>query len=100
MSTNLLKLNDSKTEFIILGTRQQLQNTEASDITIKISSEGITNVCAVWNLEYVFDSHLKNTADINKLTAMLFSILKKIAHIRYLLDQDTTKILVQLLIMS
>ena len=37
---------------------------------------------------------------MNKLTAMLFSTLKKIVHIRYLIDQDTTKILIQLLIMS
>ena len=100
MSTNLLKLNDSKAEFIILGARQQLKNAEANDITIKIGSEGIPNVPAVRNFGYVFDSQLKNTAHINKLTATLFSTLKKIAHIRYLFDQDTTKILVQSLIMS
>ena len=100
MSINLLKLNDSKTEFIILGTRQQLKNAEANDTTIKIGSKDIPNVPAVRNLGYVFDSQLKNTAHINKLTATLFSTLKKIADIRYLLDQDTTKILVQLLIMS
>ena len=50
MSPNLLKLNNSKTEFIILGTRQQLKNTEANDITIKIGSEDIPNVPAVRNL--------------------------------------------------
>ena len=100
MSTILLKLKDSKTEFIILGTRQQLKNAEASDITIKIGSEDILSVPTVQNLGYMFDSQLKNTAHINKLTATLFSTLKKIAHIRYPLDQDTTKILVQSLIMS
>ena len=100
MSTNLLKLNDSKTEFIILGTRQQLKNAEASDITIKIGSEDIPNVPAVRNLGYMSDSQLKNTAHINKLTAKLFSTVRKIAHVRYLLYQDTTKILVQSLKMS
>ena len=100
MSTNLLKLNDSETEFIILGTRQQLENAEANDITIKIGIEDIPNVPAVRNLGYVFDSQLKNTTHINKLTATLFSTLKKIAHIRHLLDQYTTKILVQSLIIS
>ena len=49
MSTNLLKLNDSKTEFIALGTRQQLKNAEANDITIKIDSEDISIVPAVRN---------------------------------------------------
>ena len=56
MSTNLFKLNDSKTEFIILGTRAQLKNAEANDITIKIGSEEIPNVPAVRNFGYVFDS--------------------------------------------
>ena len=100
MSTNPLKLNDSKTEFIISGTRLQLKNAEAGDITSKIGSEDIPNVPAVQNLGYVFDSQLKNTTHINKLTATLFSTLKKIAHIRYLLDHDITNILVQSLIMS
>ena len=61
MSTNILKLNDSKTEFIILGTGQQLKNAEVNDITIKIGSEDILNVPAVRNLGCVFDSRLKNT---------------------------------------
>ena len=100
MSTNLLKLNDSKTEFISLGTRQQLENVEVNDITIKIGSEDMPNVPAVRNLGYVFNSQLKNNVHINKLTGMLFSTLKKIAYIRYLLVQDATKILVQSLIMS
>ena len=78
MSTNLLKLNESKTEFIILVTRQQLKNAEASDITIKIGSKNIPNVPAVWNLGYMFDSQLKNTAHINKLSAMLFSTSRKL----------------------
>ena len=99
MSTNLLKLNDRKTKFIILGTRQQLKNAEANGITIKIGSEDIPNVPAVRNLGYMFDSQLKNTAHKNKFSATLFSTFKRIAHIRYLLDQDTTKILVQSLIM-
>ena len=59
MSTHHLKLNESKTEFIILGSRQQLKNAEANDITIKIGSEHIPNAPVVRNLGYVFDSQLK-----------------------------------------
>ena len=42
MCTNLLKLNDEKTEFIILGTQQQLQ--KISHISIQIGEDLVTPV--------------------------------------------------------
>ena len=37
MMTNLLKLNDSKTEFLIVGTRQQLKL--AGELSIQIGND-------------------------------------------------------------
>ena len=42
MRTNLLKLNDDKTELIILGTRQQLG--KVGDVTIMIGNDTIPAV--------------------------------------------------------
>ena len=39
MRTNLLKLNDDKTEVMLIGTRQQL--TKLPGVTVKIGNESI-----------------------------------------------------------
>ena len=44
MRTNLLKLNDEKTEFIMFGTRQKLAKINASDATLKIGTEDIEDL--------------------------------------------------------
>ena len=71
--------------------KMQRQVTSPSRLAVKTYPMSLQS--KIWN------TCLKNTAHINKLTAMLISTLKKIAHIRYLLDQDTTKTLLQSLMM-
>ena len=46
------------------------------------------------------DSEMKNGTHLNRLTSSLYVILKNIARIRPLLDKETTKILVQTLVLS
>ena len=88
----------NKTEFIILGLSQQLKKVD--NIIIKIGENTIPNVPAVRNLGMILDAELKHTVHINKLTSSSFNTLHNISHIRCHLDQDTTKILVQALILS
>ena len=57
MRTNFLKLNDSKTEFILLGTRYQLQMI--NEISIKIGDAFIQPTDCVRNLGYMYDAELK-----------------------------------------
>ena len=57
MRTNLLKLNDEKTELIVLGTRQQL--SKVGDVTIMIGNDTIPAVPSVQNLGIHFDKELK-----------------------------------------
>ena len=57
MRTNFLKLNDSKTEFILLGTRYQLQMV--NEISIKIGDAIIQTTDCVRNLGYMYDAELK-----------------------------------------
>ena len=59
MTHNLLKLNEDKTEFIVFGTRQQLEKVDT--IAIKIGTETITPTDMVHNLGYFMDKHLKNS---------------------------------------
>ena len=98
MHTNLLKLNDNKTEFILIGTRNMLNMCGKMQITI--SNDTIDNADSAKNLKIHFDKHLKNTIYVNKLSSALFYIIRNIARVHQLLDQETTKIIVQALIIS
>ena len=98
MQTNFLKLNKNKTEFIILGLSQQLK--KVGNITIKIGEDIIPNVPAVRNLGMFLDAELKHTTHINKLTSSSFNTLHNISRVQCNFNQDTTKILVQAIILS
>ena len=74
MHTNLLKLNNGKTEVLVVGTRQQLET--AGPVTIAIGEDLIEPVYSVCNLGYHMDSELKDKIHINKLTASSMGILK------------------------
>ena len=94
----MLKLNDDKTEFIIFGTHQQL--AKISDITITIESTKIHPVEKVRNLGYYMDKLLKNMAHVNKLIATMFHNLRNIKQIQSKLDFNSTKTIIQGLILS
>ena len=80
MRTNLLKLNDKKTKFILLGTNQQIKLVQG--INIKIGDEVIHPVQSVRNLGFWYDSDMKKTSHINKLVSTSFINLWNISQIR------------------
>ena len=84
MTQNLLKLNNNKTEFILLGTRQQLSKLD--NISFKIGSNTIIPTDHVRNLGFIMDSLLKNGSHINKITSSSYCKLHDIARIRPSLD--------------
>ena len=98
MCTNLLKLNDNKTEFLLIGTRNMLN--QSGSMLIKVGNDNIPNADKARNLGVTFDKHLNNMDHINNLSSTLFFVSRNIARVCHLLDQDTTKIIVQALIMS
>ena len=98
MQTNFLKLNENKTEFIVLGLSKQLK--KLGNFTIKIGDDIIPNIPAVKYLGIFLDAELKYTIHINKLTSSSFNTLHNISRVRCHLDQKTMKILVQTLILS
>ena len=75
MNANLLKLNDEKTEFVIVGTNQQL--SKLKDISVRVRNETINLVETVCDLGYYLDKNLNNGPHINKVTGKLFSYPQK-----------------------
>ena len=75
MQTNLLKLSNSKTEFLIVGTRQQLEL--AGELSIRNGNDTIRATPFVKNLRYFYDSQLKNSIHVNKVASSLYITAKK-----------------------
>ena len=98
MKSNLLKLNDDKTEFSVLGTRKNLET--AGNFSLKIGNDIIQQSECIRNLGMFWDKELKGTTDFNQHTSSLYCTISNIAQIRHLIDRDTTKILMQALVLS
>ena len=98
MCTNLLMLNDEKTELIMISTGQQL--ARAGNVVIQIGDDMICPTNAVRNLGFFYDKYMKNTTHVNRVTSIVYIMMKKISKIRHFLDKNATKILMQALILS
>ena len=87
MLSKKLKLNDDKTEFLIIGTRQQLEKVNIEELCV--GSHFIKPSSVVKNLGSWFDSKLNMLVHINK-TCSSFFYLYNLRRIRkYLTRQDT-----------
>ena len=85
-------LNDDKTEFLIIGTRQQL--SKVSIQSIKIGQTEVSPVASARNLGTWFDTHLDMGTHITKTCSSAFSYLYNIRHTRKYLSRESTEKLV------
>ena len=79
MGTNLLKLNDDKTEFLMVGTQYQL--SVAGDLGITIGQDLIKSCSVVQSLGVMFDCNLKSTTHVNKLVSTSYVTMRNITKI-------------------
>ena len=100
MSANMLKLNDEKTEFIMFGTNHQLNKMQSTSTRIAIGNTNLSAVNHVCNLVFLMDNTLKNQSHINNLTSTTFNQLMNIRRICSKLDRETTKYIIQSLVIS
>ena len=98
MLSNRLLINDSKTEFIIIGSKQQMSKININEITVGEST--IEPVEVVQSLGMWFDSHMSMDIHIGKVCSKAFRSLYNIRQIRKFLSEDTTKILVHAFVTS
>ena len=83
------KLNDDKTEFILIETRQQLAKVNLSILCG--GDEHITQSSEVKNLVCWFDSQMKFNTRITKSCNAAFFHIFNIRRIRKFLSEDTTR---------
>ena len=83
------KLDDDKTEFIIIGTRQQLSKVKINNIVMGESE--IKPVSSVRNLGAWFDDKCSMAIHITKMCSSSFYHLHNIRRIRNYLSQDAAE---------
>ena len=91
MHENKLLLNEAKTEFLLIGTKQQLTKVNISHI--KVSSANIAPHPPVKSLGVWFDSNLSMVDHINRTSSAAFYHLYNIRRIRKYLTKECTETL-------
>jgi hypothetical protein len=90
MSSNLLSLNQGKTEFLLIGLPVQL--SKVSDPTLLMPSQvTISPANSARNLGVVFDSELSMTQHISSVSKSCFLSIRDLRRIRNTLDLTTAR---------
>ena len=98
MTANKLKLNDDKTEAMLVGTRQKLSQLPLS-LLLQLDNTSIPISDSVKNLGVVLDSSLTMTNFISATARACYFHLRRISQIRkYLTTKATTKLVVSLIL--
>ena len=98
MLNDKLKLNDSKTEFLIIGTRQQLSKVNFN--TLHVGDAYITPSNEIKTLGSWFDSQMKFDTNMIKCCKAAFFHLFNIKRIRKFLTHETVQILINSFVTS
>ena len=95
MSKNFLKLNEEKTDVLIVGSSEQRE-------LIKSRLGGLTRdgSSSVKNLGVIIDAELNFNAHINQVTKTAFFHLRNVARIRAYLSLDDAKTLIHAFVFS
>lgn len=86
MQLNLLKLNDSKTEVILLGSRQQL--SKICDLEVEIGTTKIKSCDNVRNLGVIFDRNVSMENQVDNICKSSFYYIRLIGKLRKFLNMD------------
>ena len=86
--SNMLMVNDSSTEFLIVGSNQQLEHVNIP--CIHLGEDQFTPVTSVRNLGVILDSNLKMDMQITKACQNAYYHLHNIRRIRKFLSQEAT----------
>ena len=83
ISNNFLKLNDSKSQVIIIGTSSMVSECKSIASSINLGSSEIEFSSNVVNLGVTFDENLNFIDNIKNCTKGSFFILRNLRHIRH-----------------
>ena len=93
-----LKLNEEKTEFMLIGTQQQL--VKIRNDSLLVGDTHVPPVSEARNLGVWFDSNFQFHSYINKTCQSAFYSLYNVSRIRKYLPLEAAKTLVQAMVIS
>ena len=93
-----LKLNTSKTEILLLGTRQNTR--DISPVSVRVGGETIQERGLVKNLGVLFDRHLTWDAHVSNVVRECVGLLVGLRHLSHFLPQRAMLTIVQGLVIS
>jgi dsDNA-binding SOS-regulon protein len=99
MEQNPLKLNDAKTEFLVLGNQNRLSTT-GHITSLSVGNSTVKEVKSAKNIGAILDSNLTLRDHLDGLCRACYLHLNNIVQVRPFLTQDATATLVRSLITS
>lgn len=98
MYLNKLKLNEQKTEFLVIGSKQSLSKVPINNI--RVGTESVKKTKTARNLGVMIDDTMSFLAQINSVVKSCRFHLRGMWKIRRYLSEDTAKTLAHSMIMS
>ena len=95
---NAMKLNASKTQLLVFGSREKLKLLQP--VSVKIDNTSITESQTVKNLGFIFDRHLLFDSHIDHVVRRCTGTLLSLSHVRHGLPAEVLPCLVDGLVMS
>ena len=99
MTANLLSLNPSKTEFMLIGLPQQISKTSNPSLFLP-SNHHITPTDSARNLGFIFDSSFNFSKQISSLSSACNYHIRDLRRIRHTLDLKTASVITTSLVHS
>ena len=99
LASNHLKLNEDKTEFLVIGSKPQLRKI-GTKCSFKIGNEIIQASKKAKNIGAVLDENMEFRAHVDQVARSCYLHLRNIAHIRPFINEDTAATLVHAFISS
>ena len=91
MTANLLSLNPSKTEFMLIGVPQQISKLSNPSLSLP-SNHRITPTDSAPNLGFIFDSSPTFSKHISSLSSACNYHIRDLRRIRHTLDLKTASV--------
>ncbi|KAK6167714.1 hypothetical protein SNE40_021678 [Patella caerulea] len=98
MSNNFLKLNDDKTEYLIIGSNTNLN--KLSDTPVQVGQNYITPSKSARNIGVIFDCQMSMESHINSICKTGYFNLRNISKIKKYISTDAMKTLINSLVTS
>ena len=98
MNSNLLKLNEDKTELMIIGSKRRLKSVNVS--SLDIGGSKITPTTSAVNIGVTLDCNMSMEMQVNKIVSAAWYHLHNIFTIRKYLTQSATETIIHAFVTS